>query len=108
MLALIDQVRSHHSAVNEYKVDLGTPRMGGDRQVDLHVAPLTERHRPYRRDAAGAQPRRQDGPATDAPQCRALVNALAAVLAHEIKNPLAGIRGAAQLLERGLAPKSAR
>ena len=36
LLALIDQVRNNHSPVNEYKVDLGTPRMGGDRQVDLH------------------------------------------------------------------------
>ena len=43
LLALIDQVRASHSPVNEYKVDLGTPRLGGDRQVDLHVAPLTER-----------------------------------------------------------------
>ena len=43
LLALIDQVRSSASPVNEYKVDLGTPRIGGDRQVDLHVAPLTER-----------------------------------------------------------------
>ena len=43
LLALIDQVRTSNSPVNEYKVDLGTPRMGGDRQVDLHVAPLTER-----------------------------------------------------------------
>ncbi|MBV9529648.1 MAG: PAS domain-containing protein, partial [Bradyrhizobium sp.] len=43
LLSLIDQVRSSGSPVNEYKVDLGTPRMGGDRQVDLHVAPLTER-----------------------------------------------------------------
>ena len=43
LLALIDQVRSSGSPVNEYKVDLGTPRIGGDRQVDLHVAPLTER-----------------------------------------------------------------
>ena len=30
------------------------------------------------------------------------VSGLAAVLAHEIKNPLSGIRGAAQLLEPGL------
>src|SRR6202035_2840265 len=36
LLALIDQVRSSGSPVNEYKVDLGTPRIGGDRQVDLH------------------------------------------------------------------------
>ena len=31
------------------------------------------------------------------------VSAMAAVLAHEIKNPLSGIRGAAQLLEAGAA-----
>src|ERR1700739_1835236 len=43
LLALIDQVRSSASPVNEYKVDLGTPRIGGDRQVALPVAPLTER-----------------------------------------------------------------
>src|SRR6202166_1082742 len=46
LLALIDQVRSSGSPVNEYKVDLGTPRIGGDRQVDLHVAPLPQRARP--------------------------------------------------------------
>ena len=43
LLALIEQVRSSGSPVNEYRVDLGTPRIGGDRLVDLHVAPLTER-----------------------------------------------------------------
>ena len=43
LLALIDQVRASGSPVNKYKVDLGTPRIGGDRQVDLHVAPLTEK-----------------------------------------------------------------
>ena len=43
LLALIEQVRAGGSPVNEYKVDLGTPRIGGDRQVDLHVAPLPEK-----------------------------------------------------------------
>ena len=32
------------------------------------------------------------------------VTAMAAMLAHEVKNPLSGIRGAAQLLERGADP----
>ena len=72
LLALIDQVRSSGSPVNEYKVDLGTPRIGGDRQVDLHVAPLHRTARPYRRDAAGAHHRRQDGPAIDASKRGAL------------------------------------
>src|ERR1700741_1184791 len=43
LLSLIDQVRASGSPVNEYKVDLGTPRIGGDRQVELPVAPVTER-----------------------------------------------------------------
>ncbi len=34
-----------------------------------------------------------------AQRCRAHCSGMAAVLAHEIKNPLAGIRGAAQLIE---------
>jgi two-component system nitrogen regulation sensor histidine kinase GlnL len=33
------------------------------------------------------------------------VSGMAAVLAHEIKNPLSGIRGAAQLLEQGAPPE---
>src|SRR5690348_13117337 len=42
LLALVDQVRTRGAAVNEYKVDLGTPRNPGDRLVDLHVAPMPE------------------------------------------------------------------
>ena len=42
LLTLVDQVRSSAAAVNEYKVDLGTPRNPGDRLVDLHVAPMPE------------------------------------------------------------------
>src|SRR5690242_371338 len=43
LLTLVEQVRSRGAAVNEYKVDLGTPRNPGERLVDLHVAPLPER-----------------------------------------------------------------
>src|SRR5690242_17170037 len=43
LLALVEQVRTRGAAVNEYKVDLGTPRNPGERLVDLHVAPLPER-----------------------------------------------------------------
>jgi two-component system nitrogen regulation sensor histidine kinase GlnL len=38
LLALIDQVRSSGSPVNEYKVDLGTPGSAAT-AVDLHAAP---------------------------------------------------------------------
>jgi nitrogen-specific signal transduction histidine kinase len=43
ILALIEQVRARGAPVNEYKVDLGTPRNPGERLVDLYVAPLPER-----------------------------------------------------------------
>ncbi|MGY3358985.1 nitrogen-specific signal transduction histidine kinase [Bradyrhizobium sp. GM0.4] len=100
LLALIDQVRSSNAPVNEYKVDLGTPRMGGDRQVDLHVAPVTERPGHIvvmlqERSIAD----KMDRQLTHRSAARSVI-ALAAMLAHEIKNPLSGIRGAAQLLEQ--------
>lgn len=100
LLALIDQVRSSGSPVNEYKVDLGTPRIGGDRQVDLHVAPLTERPGHI---VVMLQERtiadKMDRQLTHRSAARSVI-ALAAMLAHEIKNPLSGIRGAARLLEQ--------
>ncbi len=99
LLALIDQVRTSGARVNEYKVDLGTPRIG-DRQVDLHVAPLNERPGHIlvmlqERSIAD----KMDRQLTHRGAARS-VTALAAMLAHEIKNPLSGIRGAAQLLEQ--------
>jgi two-component system nitrogen regulation sensor histidine kinase GlnL len=100
LLALIDQVRDSGSPVNEFKVDLGTPRIGRDRQVDLHVAPLTERPGHV---VVMLQERtiadKMDRQLTHRSAARS-VTALAAMLAHEIKNPLSGIRGAAQLLEQ--------
>jgi two-component system nitrogen regulation sensor histidine kinase GlnL len=35
LLALIDQVRERKAPVNEYRVDLSSPRLGQDKLVDL-------------------------------------------------------------------------
>jgi two-component system nitrogen regulation sensor histidine kinase GlnL len=100
LLALVEQVRHRGAAVNEYKVDLSTPRTPGDRLVDLHVAPLPERPDNV---VVMLQERtiadKMDRQLTHRGAARS-VSALAAMLAHEIKNPLSGIRGAAQLLEQ--------
>jgi two-component system nitrogen regulation sensor histidine kinase GlnL len=100
LLALVDQVRTRGAAVNEYKVDLGTPRNPGERLVDLHVAPVPERPDHV---VVMLQERtiadKMDRQLTHRGAARS-VSALAAMLAHEIKNPLSGIRGAAQLLEQ--------
>ena len=103
LLALIEQVRTRGAAVNEYKVDLSTPRNPGERLVDLHVAPLPERSDHV---VVMLQERtiadKMDRQLTHRGAARS-VTALAAMLAHEIKNPLSGIRGAAQLLEQSAA-----
>jgi two-component system nitrogen regulation sensor histidine kinase GlnL len=100
LLALIDQVRSRGAPVNEYRVDLGTPKNGGERVVDILIAPMPER--------AGhvvvvlqerSMADKIDRQLTHRGAARS-VTALAGMLAHEIKNPLSGIRGAAQLLEQ--------
>src|SRR6204780_776544 len=100
LLTLIDQVRRRGAAVNEYKVDLGTPRNPGDRLVDLYVAPLPEQPDHV---VVMLQERtiadKMDRQLTHRSAARSVI-ALAAMLAHEIKNPLSGIRGAAQLLEQ--------
>src|SRR5499427_282967 len=103
LLVLVEQVRRRGAAVNEYKVDLGTPRNPGDRLVDLHVAPLPEQPdyvvvMLQERTIAD----KMDRQLTHRGAARSVI-ALAAMLAHEIKNPLSGIRGAAQLLEQSAA-----
>jgi two-component system nitrogen regulation sensor histidine kinase GlnL len=102
LLALIEQVRSRNAPVNEYRVDLSTPRNPGERVVDLHVAPVAERPGDVvvmllERTMAD----KMDRQLTHRGAARSVI-ALAAMLAHEIKNPLSGIRGAAQLLEQSV------
>lgn len=99
VLSLVEQVRDRGAPVNEYRVDLSTPRNPGERIVDLHVAPLPERPGHV---VVMLQERtiadKMDRQLTHRGAARSVI-ALASMLAHEIKNPLSGIRGAAQLLE---------
>jgi len=81
-------------------VDLSSPRLSGERIVDLHVAPVPEQPgfvvvMLQARTIAD----KMDRQLTHRGAARSVI-ALAAMLAHEIKNPLSGIRGAAQLLEQ--------
>ncbi|KAB2751627.1 MULTISPECIES: two-component system sensor histidine kinase NtrB [Brucella] len=100
LLALVDQVRTSQMPVNEYRVDVSSPRLGAERIVDVYVAPVAE--------LPGAvvilfkektMAEKIDRQMTHRGAARS-VTGLASMLAHEIKNPLSGIRGAAQLLEQ--------
>ena len=103
VLQSVRQVREAATVVNEYGVGVGTPRLGGERTVDLQTAPIGDDGRfvmlmLLRRSMAhklGHQLSHQGAARS--------VSGMASMLAHEIKNPLAGIRGAAQLLEPTLS-----
>jgi two-component system, NtrC family, nitrogen regulation sensor histidine kinase GlnL len=99
VLALVEQARSNAQTVSEYGVELTTPRIGA-RLVDAHVSALNDGSGLVllllqERSIAQKMDR-----AMISRQAARSVSAMAAVLAHEIKNPLAGIRGAAQLIEQ--------
>lgn len=102
LLALVSQVRRSIATVNEYAIDLGMPDSSPQRVVDVFAAPLPDETgyvliMLQQRSMAQLIERQL----THRGAARS-VSGMAAILAHEIKNPLSGIRGAAQLLETGV------
>jgi two-component system nitrogen regulation sensor histidine kinase GlnL len=102
IFTLIEQVRGSAQSVTEYGITIETPRIGshlvsidatavaedpGSVVLSLHersIARKIDRQLVHRNAARS-------------------VTAMASMLAHELKNPLSGIRGAAQLLEQNAA-----
>jgi two-component system nitrogen regulation sensor histidine kinase GlnL len=103
LMALVDQVRRSGSTVNEYGVEVTTPKFSSPELADVYSGPLPDQSdlivlMLQQRNMALMIERQL----THRAAARS-VSGLAAVLAHEIKNPLSGIRGAAQLLEQGVS-----
>ncbi len=103
LLALIDQIRRHRATVNEYGIEIVAPRITGPKLVDVYGGPFSEKLNQVvlmlqQRSMAQMIERQL----THRAAARS-VSGMASVLAHEIKNPLSGIRGAAQLLEVNLS-----
>lgn len=102
VLALTEQVRRTGHSVNEYSVELDLPRISSRVLVDLYCGPLAETPGQL---LLAIQPRNVaqmiERQLTHRAAARS-VSGMAGMLAHEIKNPLSGIRGAAQLLEMGV------
>jgi two-component system nitrogen regulation sensor histidine kinase GlnL len=103
LIALARQVARTGSTVNEYGVLISTPKIQAPRLVDIYGGPLPDAPdlvllMLQQRSMAQMIERQL----THRAAARS-VSGLAAVLAHEIKNPLSGIRGAAQLLEPSLS-----
>jgi two-component system nitrogen regulation sensor histidine kinase GlnL len=100
VIALVEDVRQRGSSVSEHRVDIGSPRIGTERIVDVFATPLGD-------DSQSVVVMLQERTIADKMNRQLThrgaarsITALGALLAHEIKNPLSGIRGAAQLLEQ--------
>jgi two-component system, NtrC family, nitrogen regulation sensor histidine kinase GlnL len=103
VFALLASVRRSGHSVSEYAVTLETPRLGSH-VVTIQVAPLAEEgDRLVVTLQERSMAHKIDRQLTHRNAARS-VTGMAAMLAHEVKNPLAGIRGAAQLLEETLGP----
>jgi len=106
LLALISKVRATGVGTSEYDVSLDGPRFGAQ-LVSIDVVPIVEREGCL---TVALHPRsiadKIDRQLTHRGAARS-VTGMASLLAHELKNPLSGIRGAAQLLAREAAPGDA-
>jgi two-component system, NtrC family, nitrogen regulation sensor histidine kinase GlnL len=99
LLSLVDTVRRIGNTISEYDVLLDGPRLGSrlvtvqgaltGEGADMLVLTLHER----------SMPEKLDRQLVHRNAARS-ITAMAAMLGHEVKNPLSGIRGAAQLLEQ--------
>jgi len=101
VFGVIKQVNDSKCPVTEYDVTLETPRIGTN-FVNIQASPVPESPgitvlSLQRRSIAD----KIDRQLTHRGAARS-VTAMASMLAHEVKNPLSGIRGAAQLLEQNV------
>ncbi|SDG93318.1 two-component system sensor histidine kinase NtrB [Roseospirillum parvum] len=99
---LAEQARGAQIRTSEYGVMLDSIRTG-QRMVTVQVVPIAERPRWVVLSLLEHTLAIKIGQQLSHRHAARSVTAMAAVLAHEIKNPLSGIRGAAQLLEEGVS-----
>jgi two-component system nitrogen regulation sensor histidine kinase GlnL len=103
VFAIIEAARQAEASISEYGLGLESPRIG-HRVVSFQVAPIAELPGhlvlSLHELSIAAKIDRQ----LSHRHAARSVTAMAAMLAHEVKNPLSGIRGAAQLLEQTAEP----
>jgi two-component system nitrogen regulation sensor histidine kinase GlnL len=103
LFLLIEQVRGTEATIIDHDLNLDSPRIH-KRGITVQGSPLPEEPGAVllvMQDASAA--RSLDRQLAFRGAARS-VSGMAAILAHEVKNPLSGIRGAAQLLESTVGP----
>lgn len=103
LFSLIDQVRRTEASIADHDLTVESPRLR-KQGITVQGAPLPEEPGAVllvMQDVSAVHA--LDRQLTFRSAARS-VTGMATVLAHEVKNPLSGIRGAAQLLEQSVAP----
>lgn len=106
IVSLVEQSIIKKAVVSEYDINIGNPIIGNTK-IDVHVSPLIETD-DIEENAAViqfqqrtiAQKINQQKHHRNAARS---VSGMAAMLAHEIKNPLSGIKGSAQILSQDIS-----
>ena len=106
LFSLLEQVLATGGAVAENGVTLSSPRIG-NRFCGLRLSPIVDSDGLVAVSLVEQSIARSIDRQMSNRSAARSVSALAAMLAHEVKNPLSGIRGAAQLLEQSV-PDSER
>ncbi|MEQ1716050.1 MAG: ATP-binding protein [Hyphomicrobium sp.] len=103
LLGLIEHVQHSGATINEYGIEVATPRFSAPKLTDVYGGPMPEDpSRMFLMLQQRNMAQMIERQLTHRAAARS-VSGMAGVLAHEIKNPLSGIRGAAQLLEPALS-----
>ena len=107
VVALVEQAVANAADMTAHGVTLDTPRTG-TRIMSIYVTPLVDKP-DWMVVSLQEQTRAlKIGQQLEYRAAARSITAMAAMLAHEVKNPLSGIRGAAQLLGQGASEDDRR
>ena len=100
VVALVEQAMANATDMTAHGVTLDTPRTG-TRTMSIYVTPLVDKPDWIVVSLQEQTRALKIGQQLEYRAAARSITAMAAMLAHEVKNPLSGIRGAAQLLGQG-------
>jgi two-component system nitrogen regulation sensor histidine kinase GlnL len=103
LFRLIEQVRDTTISITNHDLTLDSPRLY-KRGITVHVSIVSEEPDSVLLTMLDGSAARSMGRQLEYRHAARSVTGMAAIMAHEVKNPLSGIRGAAQLLEATVAP----
>lgn len=104
VLSLIGRVRRKQTTTTEYGVRLATPRIG-EHSLSIHAAPVPGSVGSIALVLQPTSIAEQIDETLTQQGAVMSITGLSQMLGHEVKNPLSGIRGAAQLLEGMISPE---